>query len=400
MVSPKEPSNELERLQNLYSYKIIDTIPETDYDDITRLAAQICDVPIALISIIDDKRQWFKSRYGLDVTQIPKEYAFCAHAINDADNVFIVKDSSKDNRFHDNPLVTDDPNVIFYVGVPLKSNNGLPLGTLCVIDNKPNKLSKQQIETLKVLSKHVMNLLDLRKNTHLLLENFKKLEEKNIELERFAYVAAHDLKSPLHNISNLTEMFVLDNKDRLDFNGLQLLNLLIDSVEQLSTLVDGLTEYGKSDGILEHKKEDVDLEDLINKLIEFFSAQHNTIINLDTSLKTVYVNKTALNQILVNLLANAIKYNDKKIVQIEVLASKTETHYTFSVKDNGPGIAPEFHDKIFQIFKKLSKNDKYGKSGSGIGLATVKKLVDNLGGEVSIKSDLGKGANFIFTLKI
>ena len=106
MMVPQTLTNETARLKNLYSYKILDTLPETDYDDITRLAAQICDVPIALISIIDDKRQWFKSRFGLKATQTPKEYAFCAHAINDVDNVLIVEDSRKDIRFHDNPLVT------------------------------------------------------------------------------------------------------------------------------------------------------------------------------------------------------------------------------------------------------------------------------------------------------
>lgn len=399
MIVPQTPSNEQERLKNLYSYKILDTIPESDYDDITRLAAQICDVPIALVSIVDDKRQWFKSHFGLDATETPKEYAFCTHAISQAENIFIVEDSRKDKRFHDNPLVVGKPEVIFYAGVPLKSSNGLALGTLCAIDNKPNKLSHRQIETLKILSRHVMNLLDLRKNTHLLVENFKDLEEKNIELERFAYVAAHDLKSPLHNISNLTEMFVLDNKEKLDYNGLQLLNLLMDSVEQLSVLVDGLLEYSRSDSILEHRKEEVNLEDLINGLIKFFSAEHNTIINLNTSLKTIRVNKIALDQILLNLLANAIKYNDKKIVQIEILADKTDTHYTFSVKDNGPGIAPEFQEKIFLIFKKLSKSDKYGKSANGIGLATAKKLAEKLGGEISVKSALGKGATFTFTLR-
>ncbi|TYA74551.1 sensor histidine kinase [Seonamhaeicola marinus] len=399
MIAPLTPSNEQERLKNLYSYKILDTIPETDYDDITRLAAQICNVPISLVSIVDDKRQWFKSRYGLDATETPKEHAFCAHAINDADNVFIINDARKDERFHDNPLVVGQPKVIFYVGVPLKSKNGFPLGTLCVIDNKPNKLSKQQIETLRILSKHVMNLLDLRKNTHLLIENYKNLEEKNIELERFAYVAAHDLKSPLHNISSLAEMFVLDNKDKLDYNGLQLLNLLMDSVEQLSVLVDGLLEYSKSDGILEKRKEDVVLEDLVNNLIKLYSKEHNAIINLNTSLETIYINKVALDQILQNLLTNAIKYNDKKIVQIEIIASETDTHYTFDIKDNGPGIAPEFHDKIFLIFRKLSKSDKYGKSGNGIGLAIVKKLIDKLGGKISVNSNIGKGAIFNFTLR-
>ena len=297
------------------------------------------------------------------------------------------------------PWLRGKPKAVFYAGVPLKSQNGLALGTLCVIDNKPNKLSKQQIATLKVLAKHVMNLLDLRKNTYLMVENFKKLEEKNTELEKYVYIATHDLKSPLHNISNLAEMFVLDNKDSLNYSGLQLLNLLMDSVEQLSILVDGLLEYGKGSSILEHQKENVNIKELINSLIELLGIEHNTIISLNTSLETLCVNKAALEQILVNLLSNAIKYNDKKIVQIEISAYENETFYNFAVKDNGPGIAPEFQDKVFQLFTKLSKSDKYGKPGNGIGLAIVKKLVDKLGGEVSVKSNIGKGATFSFTLE-
>ena len=163
MIAPNNHINEAERLRELESYNILDSLPESDYDDLTKLAAEICGTPIALISLVDKDRQWFKSRYGLDAPETPRELAFCAHAINDAENTLLVNDARKDERFYDNPLVTGDPNVIFYAGVPLKSEAGLPLGTLCVIDNKPNGLNKGQKESLRILSKQVMNLLVLRK---------------------------------------------------------------------------------------------------------------------------------------------------------------------------------------------------------------------------------------------
>lgn len=177
MIKPLDHEFEKERQIELDSYHILDTLPEKDYDEITLLASRICNTPISLISLLDDKRQWFKSHHGLGASETPKEFAFCAHAINDSTNTMIVKDSRKDERFHDNPLVTDGPNVVFYAGVPLISENGLPLGTLCVIDNKPSDLDEWQITALKALSNQLINLLDLRKKKILLERRNQGLTE-------------------------------------------------------------------------------------------------------------------------------------------------------------------------------------------------------------------------------
>ena len=144
MIEPKKYKKEEERIQDLESYSILDTLPESDYDNLTTIAAEICDTEISLISLVDNNRQWFKSSYGLNVKETPRKYAFCAHAINDPDNILIVKDARKDERFHDNPLVIGEPKVIFYAGVPLISDNGNPLGTLCVIDYKSKELTERQ----------------------------------------------------------------------------------------------------------------------------------------------------------------------------------------------------------------------------------------------------------------
>ncbi|MER3329975.1 MAG: GAF domain-containing protein, partial [Candidatus Kapaibacterium sp.] len=164
MIGPVDHIKENERLKELESFSILDTLPEEDYDNLTAIAAQICGTPISLVSLLDDKRQWFKSHHGLGVSETPKEFAFCAHAINDNDKVFMIKDAREDERFYDNPLVTDEPFVIFYAGIPLVTDDGLPLGTLCVIDHEPKVLSQSQIDALKALSEQVMNLLRLRKS--------------------------------------------------------------------------------------------------------------------------------------------------------------------------------------------------------------------------------------------
>lgn len=381
------------------SYSILDTLPESDYDNITKIAAEICGTPISLISLIDDKRQWFKSHHGLDATETPKEYAFCGHAINTPNDVFIVQDARKDERFHDNPLVTGDPHVIFYAGVPLVSEAGLPLGTLCVIDHKPNLLSQSQISSLSALSNQVINLLELRKSKQQLERTIMELEEKNEGLERFAVVAAHDLKTPLINISSLAQLFQNQYKDILDSEGLEMLEMIIGSSGNLIGLIDGLLQYSKSESLLREGKSDIELQMLRTDLEGLFNYDHQLKLVLKSDLTKIKAHKTALHQILINLITNAIKYHDKETVEIELGVSESDTHFLFYVKDNGPGIETIHQERIFKIFEKLAATDKFGVRGNGIGLATVKKIVEKLGGAIRVESELGKGAKFIFSLE-
>ncbi|GHC58983.1 PAS domain S-box protein [Ulvibacter litoralis] len=162
MKSPEIPENESERLKELESYQLIGLSEKDDYDFITTMAAQICGTKISLISLITENKQWFLSHHGLEVRETPKDYAFCAHAINQPNEPFIVEDARKDERFHDNPLTTGDPNVIFYAGIPLVTSNGFPLGTLCTIDDTPKNLNKSQLEQLKKLAQQTVKLFENR----------------------------------------------------------------------------------------------------------------------------------------------------------------------------------------------------------------------------------------------
>ncbi len=177
MLKPPIPSNEEERLRELRKFEVLDTLPEDIFDEITRIAARICGTKIALVSLVDAKRQWFKSRHGLEATETPREVSFCGHAILQ-DDLFLVEDSSLDPRLSDNPLVVNAPSVKFYAGVPLKTPSGHRIGTLCVIDSQKKSLTEKQAEVLRVLAREVIEILEIRYRLIKLRECEKKVTSR------------------------------------------------------------------------------------------------------------------------------------------------------------------------------------------------------------------------------
>lgn len=399
MIKPKFPPDEDERLKNLESYAVLDSLPELEYDDITLLASQICETPIALIGFIDSGRQWYKSRVGISSTEAVRENAFCAHAILDPTNIMIVNDSRTDERFHDNPLVTGDPHVIFYAGVPLVSPDGYSLGALCVIDDKPKVLTSDQLRALEALRNQVIKLLELRKKTIRLETLVEKLELKNGELEKFASVAAHDIKSPLNNISSLIDMMMQYHAGSLNDEIKEFLGMIDQSSLKLRGLVDGILEHSRSEKLLAENKEQVDLNTFLGSISRLVNAHDKYQFIYPKQSIAIYINKTALEQVFINLIVNAIKYGDKEQVIIELGFSQSSRYYEFFVKDNGPGISEKYYEKIFKIFEVMHNEDRFGNRGNGIGLSTVKKLVEGLGGAVRVESLIGEGTTFFFTIE-
>lgn len=165
---------EEERLEALRDYRILDTPDEKGYDDLVALAAQICDVPIALISLVDSNRQWFKAKVGLEARETSRDISFCAHAILN-DDILVIQDALADSRFATNPLVTCAPNIRFYAGMPLLTPAGLPLGTLCVIDHEPRELNAAQIRALESLARQVVTQMELRRVSARLAQALEKI---------------------------------------------------------------------------------------------------------------------------------------------------------------------------------------------------------------------------------
>jgi GAF domain-containing protein len=177
------PKNEAARRAALASYAILDTDPEPSFDDLNHLASFICKTPIALITLVDEHRQWFKSRVGLSTEQTSRDIAFCSHAILQ-DDIFVVPDALQDERFRENPLVAGEPHIRFYAGVPLVNNDGYALGTLCVIDQIPRELSATEKEALKALSRLVLGQMELRRNLELLKRALNDRSKQEHERQR------------------------------------------------------------------------------------------------------------------------------------------------------------------------------------------------------------------------
>jgi hypothetical protein len=171
--------NERQRLKVLWQYDVLDTVPEEVFDDLTELAARICGAPIALISLVDERRQWFKSRVGIRQQETARDISFCTHAIRQCD-LFVVPDAAHDPRFADSPLVTAAPRIRFYAGAPLVRPDGHALGTLCVLDRVPRELTPDQRQALRVLARHVVSQLELRRHAR----ELASVRESDAQLRR------------------------------------------------------------------------------------------------------------------------------------------------------------------------------------------------------------------------
>lgn len=392
MIIPKLPINELERLNAVRSYDILDSLPDDDYDNITQLIASICDIPIALITLLDEDRNFFKSHYGIPFGESPRDTSFCGHAILE-DDILIVPDARKDERFIDNPLLKEQQ-AIFYAGVPLINPEGYPLGTICVFDHQPRELTDEQINTLKTLSKQVVNLLELRRKNESLEKAKKELEVRNQQLKRFASHVSHDLKSPLSNIISLTTLLREENENLHSNDSKEYVNYIEDSAQILKNYIDGILKYYKTDELVNAKKENIKLSDISEDIKQLLISNNDQLIYEESEIKNV--NKPAIAQILINLVDNALKYNDKDSRVVKIDYESVKDYHRFNVSDNGIGIPQNQQERIFEIFETV-KGD-FNKSSTGIGLSTVKNLVEKLKGNIFLCSEEDVGSTFSFTV--
>ena len=393
------PANEAERIDSLYSYNILDTIEEQDFDDLTDLASVICQTPVALISLVDQDRQWFKSHHGVNATETSKEVSFCAHAIASFDDIMVIHDAPKDPRFAQNELVTGDTNIVFYAGVPLINEDGYALGTLCVIDHKVKTLTDQQTRALKTLAKQVMDKLELRRKVLVMEQMNNELNNSNIFIQKFASMAAHDIKNPLSSILLTSQAIKIRLQKNEDEPSIRLIDLNITSIKNLVGMLNDMLEYSKKPSLLLTRKTEFDVASRLVKIMTMVNIPENFTIQLPQDKQYINISEIAFEQIFLNLISNAIRYNDKPNPNIIIRFNEDSENYLFEIEDNGIGIAEEHHEKIFYNNYTLKITDRYKNQGTGIGLSTVKEIINALNGVIYLKSETGVGTTFYIQIQ-
>ncbi len=387
------PENEGRRLQALYDYEILDTITEEEYEGITKIAAQICNVPASLITFLDKDRQWFKSHLGIGIDGTPREFSFCNYTILNADNVLVVPDLRKDERFANNPLVAGEPHAVFYAGAPLVTQEGYVLGSICVLDAKVNNLDECQRAALKSLAQQVVTKLELRKKVKELKIAQLKLKTANRNLRDFAHTVSHDMKTPLANILLVSRSFKSRYGNSFEEEGHEFLELIDNSAKELLVFIDDVLARSKKMTTKSSVKK-TDSFAVLHKVIGLVAAPADIEIKIDGDFPKVNMDRTALQQVFQNLITNAIKYNDKKKAVITISSKTDHTFHYFNVSDNGVGIDKKYLKKIFKERETLDVTDRYGNKGTGIGLATVKNIIETSGGKISVASQKNIGTDF------
>lgn len=393
----KNFSNEKLRLSTLDEYNLTKT-PDKEYDQITFLTATVCHTPAAYLGIIDANSVWFKSSYGLDPNEIKKEMAFATAALKTEEEVYMVNYSENSELFERTSSVFNQV-FKFYAGVILWDSQGFPIAILGVFDTKERTLEEKEIEALKALACQSMKLIEFSKQDFQYQKIQTQLKQKYRELEKFASLVSHDIKSPLANIISLTELLKEENKGKFDEETTQYLDYLVESSYSLRNYVDGILSFYRSEHILEKDYENVDLSQILKEIASLYEVADDVAITYPESAVLHNVNKAALTQVFLNLISNGLKYNKKEFRTIEVRFEAEEHFYIFEVIDNGEGFPEENASKIFDLFTTLDTTDRHGNPGSGIGLATVKKLVNSMGGKITVSSTPGVGSNFRFTIE-
>ncbi len=404
MQTPPIPQNETERLQALRDLKLLDTPAEENFDSITRIASEICGVPVALVSLIDQDRQWFKAKHGIDIAETPREISFCGHAICAKDEIFTVTDAQKDPRFFDTPLVIGDANVRFYAGVPLHVDDDLAIGTLCVMDSQPRELSDSQIAALKALKQQVLSQFELRRHVKGLQQANQQLENLNQEKNEFMGILAHDLKNPLSIIKNLSE----EIEEDLDALAADELQSMVHNIQQSSNkmthlIMNLLDVHALEAGKMRSHLDEFDLRPHIEQsLAQYQPAAKRKQIQLLSDLTDVgniQADSAHIGSVLDNLISNAIKYSPLN-TQVSVRLYQQGDKIGFEVKDQGPGLSESDQKALFGKFQRLSAQPTGGEHSSGLGLYFVKKLVLLMQATIWCESHLGEGARFIVEFKV
>lgn len=383
MIQPPLPENEEARLAELLSYGVLDTESEQLLDDITNLASEICETPIALISLIDPDRQWFKSRVGLDVEETHRNISFCGHAILQK-NLLEVPDTLLDKRFHDNPLVTGEPNIRFYAGAPLVTPTGYSLGTLCTIDREPKVLTDLQRNALITLAKSVISHLELRRQNHV-------LKQMNVLKARYLTDISQRFKTPLKSICTFSNLLQEESRaTELPPLFRHSLGLIEQSGRGLMRAVDSIlaTEAVTGDSSLTDPAHTA-TRPFFHHIFQSLTAlarekkiQFNGKLDGNVP-EDLVIDEALTGKIIIKVTGNALQYSQKN-TSIDMAVHYCDEALIITVRDHGHGMSGE------QLLAYSSARNE----------GSLPRLVESLRGKLKVKSTSGAGTLVIFSVPV
>jgi signal transduction histidine kinase len=398
-------------LASLQAHDLLDTLPEQDFDDLTALASRLCDTPIALVSLVDRHRQWFKSRAGLDATETPRDVAYCSHTILGED-LMEVPDALQDERFHDNPLATGAPHVRFYAGTPLRAESGHRLGTLCVIDHVPRALTEAQRDSLRRLGRQVEAQLRLRLRMRELERREAEGRSQRDALARareqrdaLTQLVMKDLQVPLSGIQvhasfimyrpQVTEEVRLAARDAHE------------AAESARRLVANLMDVGHEEAPLAPKLAEVDITALLADVARDFSSRIQGSQRLFTPCvrvprQQVMVDRELLRRAVDNLLDNSYRFTALGSGRVVLEASQPEPGLLeIRVRDEGPGIPAAARGHVFEaLVPDGTPTAARARASNGLGLVFCRRVVQAHGGWCWVEDNRPKGVAFCLRLPL
>lgn len=393
-----KPDNEKERLEALYRYEQFDVTPtqEESFNRLARLAAQICELPIGFINLITEDKEYKKACFGFDGQTTSRDVSFCQFTILQ-DDILEVEDARKHHFFKLNPNVTGTLKMVYYAGVPLKTEDGYNIGTLCLVGHEPYKLTSFQREQLKVLADEVVAQFELNLARY-------DLERMNREKDELIKIVSHDMRGPLMGIIGFAE--VLQNEVESEQQR-EFLEIIENSGQALLGIVNVLLRSdflssADSFTVHLHKTDIVPIVQETSMLMKPFMLLKGQELNIEAPEQLeATVDPELLKQILGNLLHNACKFTPSGgKVDIHLHPTADKKRFVLSVSDNGIGMSEEIVSQLFSGSKKILREGTEGEETSGIGMTTVDKFVKMHLGQIEIASEPGKGTTVSITLPV
>lgn len=412
------PPNEPQRIAALHECGVLATPPEPAFDDLTRLLAEGLGLPIALVSLIDRDRVWFKSRHGLEAEEANRELAFCGHALV-VEDLLVVEDALSDPRFRDNPFVTGPPHLRFYAGAPLRSFDGHAYGVLCAIGLQPRRLSDEASKLLRGLARQAETQLDFRRRNHQYereIERRRAVEAELVEARDLANAASraktdflatmsHELRTPLNAIVGFAALLAAD-PDAEAADRQEWLSAMRHSADHLLGLIDEVLDVTRIESS-EMRFDAVETEPvaLVRQAVDTLQPQAD-VKHLQLRVEVeghtppqIWIDPTRVRQVVLNLVGNAIKFTPAGEVAVTVRHQTRQAPWLeIVVRDTGPGLAPEVADSVFDLFVQQDESASRSFGGIGLGLYLSRQICRRLGGDLTVESQEGRGSTFKATL--